>query len=161
MKFLLFTLLLSSNLYAERKPNAAVPNETIQRLKSLYPEQNENFIYERVQNTKSAFEKWRSFPPYFYNLVSRSGNILGTHFNERRGLCAGDAHFENFGFLYMGKPFFSLNDLDDVSACALDADALRLFVGHRLLFPVKASEWVAEYKAGLSNMNTPGLKLSD
>lgn len=155
MKFLLLSLFISVSAFGERKPNAAVPQETVQRLKTLYPEQTESFIFERIQNAKTTFEKWRAFPPYFYELLTRSSQILGNTFLTRPGLCAGDPHLENFGYVYMGRPFFSLNDLDDVAACSLNADALRLFIGHRLVSPLKASEWIAEYKAGLSGMNTP------
>ncbi len=151
MKFLLLSLVISSSAFADRKPNAAVPQETINRLKTLYPEQTENFLIERIHNAKSTFEKWRAFPPYFYELVSRSGADL----KSRQGLCAGDPHLENFGFVYMGKPFFSLNDLDDVATCPLDVDALRLYIGHKLVAPIKASEWISEYKAGLSGLNAP------
>lgn len=155
MKILLFILVISTAAFAERKPSATVPQETINRLKGLYPDQSEGFIIERIQNTKSAFEKWRAFPPYFYELVYRSRGFLGGAFDTRQGLCAGDPHIENFGYVFLGKPFFSLNDLDDVSPCSLNTDAMRLFIGHRLITPVKAAEWLVEYKAGLSGLNTP------
>lgn len=154
MKFLLLSFIVSLSAYAsDRKPNASVPQETINRLKILYPDQTESYLYERISNAKTGFEKWRAFPPYFYDLVTRSTTVLGNDFKSRPGLCAGDPHLENFGYLYLGKPTFSLNDLDDVALCSLNADALRLFVGHRLVTSVKADEWINEYKKGLSGKN--------
>ena len=157
MKFLLLSLVISLSAFAgNRKPNASVPQETLNRLKALYPDQSEAYLYERINNAKTAFEKWRAFPPYFYDLTARAISVLGNDFKSRSGLCAGDPHLENFGYIYMGKPAFSLNDLDDVAPCSLNADALRLFVGHRLVSPVKADEWIAEYKAGLAGQNASG-----
>jgi hypothetical protein len=153
MNYILILFLISS-AFAGRKPSATIPHETLQRLKTLYPDQSEAFILERIQNADSAFQKWRSFPPYYYELLSRSTDILGGSFMNRKGMCAGDPHLENFGFLYLGRAFFYLNDLDDASGCSLNADALRLFIGTRLVTNLSAAEWVEQYKDGMGGIVT-------
>ncbi len=144
MKFLILFCLVTS-AYADRTPSSNVPVETIKRLMDLYPGQTEEMIRERLQNTKSTFEKWRAFPPYFYDVVKRSSDIFSP---SRTGMCAGDPHLENFGFIYSSRPKFTLNDLDDSSICSQDTDALRLFVGHRLVGKISAADWIQSYKKG-------------
>lgn len=153
MKFLLFLLIISNSYAAERRPNANVPHETLERLKKLYPQEPESFILERLHKAPTAFDKWRAFPAYYYDLLGRLSGVLGNDFFTRQGLCAGDPHLENFGFLFLGKTVFTINDLDDVSPCPLNADAMRLFVGHRLLGKLPALEFLNEYKAGLAELS--------
>jgi hypothetical protein len=150
MKNFLILLMLSTSALALRGPDATIPNETIQRIQKLYPTQSEEFLHLRLKNAENAFQKWRSFPPYFYELLNRSEGLLGKDFSARQGLCAGDPHLENFGFLYIADTRFTINDLDDVAPCPLNADALRLFIGHRLISSVNSDSWLSAYKAGLA-----------
>ncbi len=138
---LIILLVLFSQLTA-----ATVPPETLARLKKLYPHQSENFLQQRIQSAKNPFDLWRAFPPYFYNLVNRMEFLP---MRVRNGLCAGDPHLENFGFIYDGRANFTLNDLDDAGPCSLNADAMRLFLGLRLVSPITAEDFLAEYKSGL------------
>src|SRR3989338_1838749 len=126
--FLSFLILLSSACATERKVSSIIPTETVKRLKKLYPAQTEAFILERLHNATSAFAKWRSFPPYYYELITRLKKSRASKMISRPGLCAGDPHLENFGFIYSDQPLFTLNDLDDVSLCSLDADIIRLLI---------------------------------
>lgn len=151
MKILALLLFLVSCSHPGRTINSSIPPETIKRLQTLYPDQSESFILERLQNASNAFQKWRGFPPYYYELIDRMDVFSSS--KPRRGLCAGDAHLENFGFLYMYTPHFSLNDLDDVAPCSLDADAMRLFIGQRLVTSISASEFLKAYEGGLGGMN--------
>ena len=128
-----------------------VPESTIARLKTLYPSQTDAFVRERVAVALTAEEKWTAFPPYFYELLNRSKDIVGTSLESRRGFCAGDAHFENFGYIFSDRPVFSLNDLDDSTPCLLDSDAMRLFIGHKLLGKFSADEWMKSYDRGLKH----------
>ncbi|MBC7661722.1 MAG: DUF2252 family protein [Chitinophagaceae bacterium] len=43
------------------------------------------------------------------------------------GPCFGDAHIDNFGFLWKGSWTFTYNDFDDVGRCPVIFDALRFF----------------------------------
>ncbi len=159
MKFLALSLLVSlvaCSGYTDRSPNSVqIPADTLARLKKLYPDQSEAFIIERFQNADSPLLKWRSFPPYYYELYDRviGGNQKNKKFTSSRGLCAGDAHLENFGFLYLPEKkstLFGLNDLDDVSECSLFSDTLRLYVGHKIVDPsLSVSVWHAAYTDGL------------
>jgi hypothetical protein len=151
--FSLIILVFSALVHAGRVPTSTVSSETLERLKQLYPQQSEAFILERIKNASTLFARWRAFPPYFYQLLQRHSSLLPRGFNERRGFCAGDAHFENFGFMYFGTTIFSINDLDDGVNCSLNQDLLRLFAGHRLMsLNFTAEEWLAEYKAGLAGV---------
>ena len=116
----------------------------------MYPSQSKEFIQERIKNAPSAFDKWRSFPPYYYDLISRS--VQGLDLKSRKGMCAGDPHLENFGFIATGaEPLFTINDLDDVTTCSLNADLMRLFIAQRLMNPaIKSEAFLANYASGMS-----------
>jgi hypothetical protein len=150
---LIILLFFISLVHAGRVPTSTVSSEGLERLKLLYPQQSEAFILERIKNASTSFLRWRAFPPYFYQLLQRHPALLPRGFNERRGFCAGDAHFENFGFMYFGTTHFSINDLDDGVNCSLNQDMLRLHAGHRLMgVNFTTEEWLAEYKAGLAGV---------
>ena len=147
-----FILLLVSACSFSWKNKQEVPKETIQRLARLYPGQSEDFLRERIKNAPSAFSKWRSFTPYYFEMINRGAGI--SLLKERRGECAGDAHLENFGFVADSKtsPQFTLNDLDDATECSLNADLMRLFIGHKLFSPsIKSEDFLREYDAGFKH----------
>lgn len=116
----------------------------------MYPTQSKEFIQERIKNAPGAFDKWRSFPPYYYDLIARL--VKGQDLKARQGMCAGDPHLENFGFIASGaEPLFTINDLDDVTTCSLNADLMRLFIAQRLMNPaIKSEAFLANYAAGMS-----------
>lgn len=142
---LMFGLLVSQNAMS-------VSLETMARLKKIYPGQSQSFIESRLAAASSPHMKWRSFPPYYWDMLKRSNVVLGAKFAERKGLCAGDSQFENFGFIFVGTPIFSVNDLDDVSMCPLNGDALRLYISHTYASTVKADEWLKAYQAGIAGV---------
>ena len=160
MKFLFLSALITLSAcssHNNRSPDSLqIPVETLARLKKLYPDQSESFIIERFLNADSALMKWRSFPPYYYEMVDRLKSQFPQqkNFFAQSGLCAGDAHLENFGFLYRPDKkdaIFSINDLDDVSTCPLFSDALRLLVGHKIVSPsLSTEEWLTAYKDGIA-----------
>lgn len=155
MKLILTALFMVASAQADRINIGSYPSSTLERLKKLYPDQSEAFIQKRLDNAKTPFEKWRSFPPYYFELLTRLNHSQVKKINNRRGLCAGDPHLENFGFIYAPKPYFTLNDLDDVSECSLDADILRLLVGYRLLGASSVTSFILSYLEGLKGSNTP------
>ena len=72
----------------------------------------------------------RSYPAAFHKLVAAGPRPPGPE-----GLCLGDAHPGNFGFLSLaGKTRFAYNDLDDSGYCPIGFDALRYFTALRLFF---------------------------
>lgn len=148
MKNLFFFLLISTQTFAQE-----VPQATLDRLQKLYPDQSLEFIKERIKNAPTPFNKWRSFPPYYYELINRS--VSSRELKNRKGMCAGDPHLENFGFIANGdSPIFTINDLDDVTSCSLNADLMRLYIGQRLISPnLKADAFLAQYNSGLNGAN--------
>ena len=128
-----------------------VPPATLGRLKKLYPAQSESFILHRLEKAPTLFDKWRSFPPYFYEMVQRSR--FASQFKSRMGLCAGDPHLENFGFIpdKNQQSLLTLNDMDDATMCSLDLDLMRLFLAQKWLMPeFKSAPFLAQYRKGLS-----------
>jgi hypothetical protein len=74
----------------------------------------------------------RSYPgAYHADLASVDPKrILG-----EEGVCLGDAHPDNFGFLHLdGRTTFAFNDLDDSGICSIGVDAARYFAVLRLYF---------------------------
>lgn len=150
MKYLAVLVLFSSFMALAQD----VPPATMGRLKKLYPDQSEAFIKERLKNAPLAFNKWRSFPPYYYEMLDRSPE--GKKLKSRSGLCAGDAHIENFGFIHGTPSQFTINDLDDVTPCDLNRDLMRLFIGHRMINPgLKADAFLTQYQNGFKGLNCP------
>ena len=75
---------------------------------------------------------FRAFPGGFHKDLKAlpSKKRLG-----REGLCVGDAHPGNFGFLRLGgKTRFVYNDLDDAGFCPVGHDAARYFAALRVFF---------------------------
>jgi hypothetical protein len=119
-------------------------------LKTLYPEQSESFISERIKQCNDAFCRWTSFPRAYYAFVKNIPQVTPA----RTGMCAGDPHFENFGFYPTSKEsLFTINDFDDSSDCSLDDDLLRLYFGGQLLTDVSVKDFLENYRLGLSGKN--------
>ncbi len=153
MKFLLFLLLLPCLTLAQ---DGVIPAEALGRLKKLYPDQSEDFIKLRLKNAPDLFSKWRSFPPYFYELVKRSDSV--EFLNKRKGLCAGDPHLENFGYFPgpKAKALFTLNDFDDSTECSLDLDLMRMYMAHKFIAPdLRADSFIQSYQDGLDGKACP------
>jgi hypothetical protein len=146
MIYIISPLMLALNLWA-----GVVPAETIQRLQKIYPNQTKEFIELRLSNAQSVFEKWRSFPPYFYDLVKRTK--ISSSISKRQGFCTGDPHVENFGFLPLKKEsvHFGINDLDDATDCLLDLDLIRLYLAHKFYgVQFQGESFYKSYQTGLS-----------
>lgn len=146
MKTLFALIVLSGQVFA---------SDYLETLGRFYPSQTREELEARVTEAKKdgAFGVWRSFPPYFYHLTGLNPSpVIGA----RKGLCAGDAHIENFGFFPLSnnelesKTTFSVNDLDDATECPLDLDLLRLAIGNRLAGGTLSSEaLLSSYQRGL------------
>ena len=77
-------------------------------------------------------EFFRSYPPAYYHDLAQ---IPTDKIPGEEGLCFGDAHPENFGFLNLAhESTFIYNDLDDSGYCPIAYDALRFFTALRLWF---------------------------
>ena len=153
MKSFFLTFLILSSAWAQ---DSKVPEATLGRLSKLYPDQSLEFIKERLKNAPTEFNKWRSFVPYYYEMIKRSE--VSDLFKKRMGLCAGDPHLENFGYISESKDksLFTLNDLDDVTECSLDRDLMRLFIGQKMIRPdLKAEAFLTSYKNGLAGKTCP------
>ncbi len=146
MIYIFFSMNLAFNLWA-----GVVPSETIQRLQKIYPHQTKELVELRLSNAQTLFEKWRSFPPYFYDLVKRTN--ISSSLSKREGFCTGDPHVENFGFLPLKKEsvHFGINDLDDATHCLLDLDLIRLYLAHKFYgVQFQGESFYKSYQTGLS-----------
>lgn len=77
----------------------------------------------------------RAYPGAYHRDLSR---LPETRIPGREGLCFGDPHPENFGFLRIeGTSRFGYNDLDDAGYCPVILDAARYFAVLRLMFDDK------------------------
>ena len=133
---------------------SAVPDSTITRLQKIYPERSREALLDVIEHSKSTFELWRAFPAYSYEMIERKfSNII----TQATGLCAGDAHAENFGFIYSEakkKTVFTINDLDDSAPCKLESDLLRLLAGNLFLVQDQTVEQLKSYVNGLKGEAT-------
>lgn len=72
----------------------------------------------------------RSYPGAFHRDLAR---VAADRFPGPQGLCFGDPHPDNFGYLRPAdKTRYAFNDLDDSGPCPLAADAARYFTALRL-----------------------------
>jgi len=81
---------------------------------------------------ESAVLFMRSYPAAYHRDLTQlpSRRILG-----EEGICFGDAHPDNFGFIRIGgQTKFVFNDLDDSGYCPIALDAARYFAVLRLYF---------------------------
>lgn len=95
----------------------------------------------------SAFDSplrfFRAFPQAWYRDLAR---VPKGHLAGRGGVCFGDAHPENFGFVVVaGRTHFVFNDFDDSGVTDVGADALRYFVAHALMADAAvATAWLLQ-----------------
>jgi hypothetical protein len=110
---------------------------------------SKEFIQGTHSLSKEAFEtKWkasrsdsplmffRAYPAaYHKDFAANLKPGARAKIPSARGLCLGDAHPDNFGFLkFDQKVEYSFNDLDDSGNCPLGLDALRFVTAVRLYF---------------------------
>lgn len=89
----------------------------------------------KLNSATDSFLFYRSFVDYFYLLVKKNEESLSTApLKKTEGLCVGDAHAENFGFVIDNNlaSMFTHNDLDDSGVCPLVYDYLRMSVSYYL-----------------------------
>lgn len=82
---------------------------------------DENFNNKFSESLESPLMFYRSFPISFYKDIKL---VL----SAKEGICLGDGHIDNFGFILFEKyTKYLFNDLDDSGLCPLPLDALRYF----------------------------------
>lgn len=89
----------------------------------------------KLNSANDSFLFYRSFVDYFYLLVKKNElNLSTASLKNTEGLCVGDAHAENFGFVIDNNlaSMFTHNDLDDSGVCPLAYDYLRMSVSYYL-----------------------------
>ncbi len=85
----------------------------------------------------------RAYPGAYHADLARVDprRILGPE-----GLCFGDAHPDNFGFLALtGSTRFVFNDLDDSGYCPIAVDAARYLAVLRISYPALAVDALSQY----------------
>lgn len=89
-----------------------------------------------AETTKDPLNFFRSNVALYYKLAIQNKKQLPiiNKLLEINGLCMGDAHLENFGFLYQNSKLsiFAPNDIDDFDRCPLILDIMRLLVSTEL-----------------------------
>ncbi|MBS1969795.1 MAG: DUF2252 family protein [Bdellovibrionales bacterium] len=95
-----------------------------------------SFDATKVENSKNSFHFVRSFVDYFYLILKANQDELyiTKNFSKFAGLCVGDAHAENFGFLVQqnGASKFTVNDFDDFGPCPVAYDLYRFMMSSTL-----------------------------
>jgi hypothetical protein len=119
-------------------PQASQPELVLPEAQSL----SKNFFFQHAQGISADTfqERWerslknphRFFRSHVRAYYAITQNIVPAH--APIGLCLGDAHVQNFGFLEgeNGEPRFLYNDLDDSGMCPVWLDALRYFTSLHL-----------------------------
>lgn len=85
--------------------------------------------WEAVRSERSALKFLRSYPNAYYAELQHVKEGAGPI-----GLCFGDAHIENFGFVVFenNKVEYVFNDFDDAEYCPIGLDILRYLVSLKL-----------------------------
>ena len=114
-----------------------------------------SFDLQKLAESKTSFHFLRSFVDYFYLTIAQNNKTLGVtkHFSQYSGKCVGDAHPENFGFLFQndGNPLFTMNDIDDFGPCPMAYDIFRLLTASYLVDSKLSAETLLNaYLFGLS-----------
>ncbi|PIP89372.1 MAG: hypothetical protein COW01_04205 [Bdellovibrionales bacterium CG12_big_fil_rev_8_21_14_0_65_38_15] len=82
---------------------------------------DENFKNKLSESLESPLMFYRSFPISYYKDIKLVESA-------KEGICLGDGHIDNFGFILFEKDTkYLFNDLDDSGLCPLPLDALRYF----------------------------------
>lgn len=132
MKYALVSSLISiSTAFADLPKDLVFSNSSVE--KSLFRETYRHLsddLYEKKLelSLEDPLMFFRSFVNTYYQDLSSNTN-LGT-----MGLCLGDPHAENFGFIeFSNSVEYVFNDLDDAAHCPLALDALRYFTSLELM----------------------------
>jgi hypothetical protein len=115
------------------------------------------FAAKWATSFESPLRFFRAFPQAWYRDLAP---VPRAHLTGRSGVCFGDAHPENFGFVVVaGRTHFVFNDFDDSGVTDVGADALRYFVAHALMEDAVAStaELLRRYVAVLGGAKPPAL----
>ena len=101
-------------------------------LRATNPELSDSEFESKWQGSfTSPLLLLRAFPPAYHADLAQ---VPRQRVPGGEGLCVGDAHPANFGFLeFEGRTVFGYNDLDDPGYCAVAIDAARYFTALRLL----------------------------
>lgn len=132
----------------------------VSHLRDLYPHLTHKDVERKIAASTTAFRFFRSFIPYFYDMLRRmhvSPDFPDLHgMDVIEGWCVGDAHPENFGAIYcksgrVGEELqFTMNDPDDGGPGPLYADLLRFFTAIRLHNPgLSLDPVINAYRQGL------------
>ncbi|MCB9025968.1 MAG: DUF2252 family protein [Bdellovibrionaceae bacterium] len=146
---LLFTILLlfffSANTNAKELscPIQSQGEAVLTKIQSLPPQID--ILDQKIISLldgNSPFMFFRSFVAYYYltakEMLSTKELDMPQYFYDESssqdywGWCAGDAHPDNFGAMFItgtNKPVFTINDPDDAGYCPLSLDILRFLTG--------------------------------
>lgn len=125
MKYLTLLAILCSCVEKDIQNNSLIfrtSEITRTQLRQDYDFLNEeDFDNKLRESLESPLMFYRSFPISFYKDIKLT-------FSAKEGLCLGDSHVDNFGFiLFENETRYLFNDLDDSGPCPLSLDILRYF----------------------------------
>lgn len=100
----------------------------------------------KASRSKSALMFFRAYPAaYHKDFASNLRPSALAKIPAGSGLCFGDAHPDNFGFLRLeDTTLYAYNDLDDSGHCPVALDALRFVTAVRLYFGKDLAEAAAD-----------------
>lgn len=111
----------------------------------------------KASRSESALMFFRAYPgAYHKDFAANLKPAAKAKIPMAKGLCLGDAHPDNFGFLRLdSKVIYNFNDLDDSGHCVLALDALRYVAAVRLYFDADLAKTAAKrYLSVLSGERT-------
>jgi hypothetical protein len=145
-------------------PAVTIYPETLKRklesLSELPPAKIQIKLDCTLEESNPLFHFLRSFVPFYYKMFMALKvdfiKILGQDTCDCQGICVGDAHPENFGFILnkFSVPVFTLNDVDDGGYGYIAADALRFFTACLIGAPdTDLEDIIKAYRQGVAARN--------
>lgn len=140
--------------YNSRAPASFSSDSCIDLMQGFYPTQSRQFLEKRIAANKDFHSFYRSFVPFFYDIINEDQEIKKTFIglSKFKAAMGGDVHVENFGFILTasGSAKLVLNDVDDSTLGAIYMDAIRHYISGKIVTDnVHWSNYLSAYQAGL------------
>jgi hypothetical protein len=137
-----------------------VASQAFSKTQNPLTDVNYQFDPIKLQEAQDSFHFLRTYVDYFYLLIKKNQSNLNTvsSLMKYSGLCVGDAHAENFGFLLQNdlEPLFTVNDVDDFGPCPVVLDIFRFMVSSKIDDSTLSIKKILEnYQSGLQDDKQP------
>lgn len=137
-----------------RAPASFSSESCLDLMKGFYPNQSKEFLKKRIAANKDFHSFFRSFVPFFYDVIGKDKEItkIFSPVSKFRAAMGGDVHVENFGFVLTssGNARLVLNDVDDATHGEIYMDVLRHYVSGKIVTDdLHWDNYFRAYQAGL------------